>query len=155
MAQHKIYLRTLLLQRANWIEERIMERALGHGYDKITPAMARLFGYMGGQEVGLSDLARRMGISRQAVHKLAGDAVKLGLIESVSSPDDARVVRLRFTPAGWAMSARAAQDFDDIEEELSARLGIEEVTELKRLLALAWDDSEAARPAMPGSDEPI
>ncbi len=144
MAREKIYLRTLLLQRMNWFEERILEKARGHGYAKVTPAMARLFGHMGGHPVGLSDLARLMGISRQAVHKLANDAVELGLIEAVPSPQDARVVRLQFTQAGWAMSARAAKDFDEIEGLLKDRIGARNVAELKRLLALAWDESEEA-----------
>jgi len=144
MAKEKIYLRTLLLQRTNWFEERILEKAHGHGYAKVTPAMARLFGFMGGQPTGLSELARRMGVSRQAVHKLANEAVALGLIESVPSPEDARVVRLQFTQAGWTMSTHASRDFDDIETLLKERLGARNLTELKRLLSLAWDESEQA-----------
>jgi DNA-binding MarR family transcriptional regulator len=139
MAREKTYLRTLLLQRVNWFEERVLEKAVEHGYRMVTPAMARLFGHMGGKPAGLSELARRMGISRQAVHRLASEAIELGLIEALPSPQDARVVRLQFTQAGWVMSARAAKDFDAIEGVLKDRIGARNVAELKRLLALAWD----------------
>lgn len=145
MAKEKIYLRTLLLQRMNWIEERVLEKARGHGYTNVTPAMARLFGHMGGQPIGLSELARRMGITRQAVHKLSNDAVALGLIESVSSPQDARVVCLQFTQAGWAMSAKASKDFEEIEGVLKERLGTKNLNELKRLLSMAWEEAEEQR----------
>lgn len=140
MTREKTYLRTLLLRRVNWFEERVLEKAREHGYRMVTPAMARLFGHMGGKPAGLSELARRMGISRQAVHRLASEAIQLGLIEAVPAPQDARVVRLQFTQAGWTMSAQAAQDFDAIEAVLENRIGARNVAHLKRLLALAWDD---------------
>lgn len=142
MTKQKIYLRTLLLQRMNWFEERVLAKAQGHGYAKVTPAMARLFGHMGGHPVGLSELARQMGITRQAVHKLANDAVVLGLVEAVPSPQDARLVCLQFTQAGWAMSAKAAKDFEEIEDQIKERMGARNLTELKRLLAMAWDETE-------------
>lgn len=119
-----------------------MQRAKANGYSGVTPAMNRLFGHMGGQPVGLSELARRMDVSRQAVHRLANEAARLGLVEFVVSPDDARVVRLQFTQAGWNMSATAAQTFDDIEQQLQLRMGAKNMNELKRLLALPWDDEE-------------
>lgn len=144
MAKNRIYLRSLLLQRFNWIEERVMEKAREHGYHEVTPAMSRLFGNMVGQPVGLSDLSRRMGVSRQAVHKLANEAARLGLVEFVASPEDARVVRLQFTQAGWEMSATAARDFEDIEAELKQQLGARNLAELKRLLELPWDAQELA-----------
>lgn len=142
MSQRKTYLRTLLLRRFAWMEERAMQRAKANGYSGVTPAMNRLFGHMGGRAVGLSELARSMDVSRQAVHRLANEAAKLGLAEFVVSPDDARVVRLQFTQAGWEMSATAARDFDDIEQQLKARMGAKNLNELKRLLALPWDDEE-------------
>ncbi len=142
MTKQKTYLRTLLLQRMNWFEEQILAKARGHGYAKVTPAMARLFGHMGGHPVSLSELARQLGITRQAVHKLANDAVALGLVEAVPSPQDARLVCLQFTQAGWAMSAQAAKDFEEIESQLRARMGTRNLTELKRLLAMAWDETE-------------
>lgn len=144
MNKEKLYLRTLLLQRTNWFEERVLDKARESGYAKVTPAMSRLFGHMGGQPIGLSDLARKMGITRQAVHKLASDAVALGLVESVAAPQDARLVCLQFTRAGWAMSAKASKDFDDMEIQLKKHLGARNVEELKRLLSMPWDESESS-----------
>lgn len=144
MAKNKPYLRNLLLQRFNWIEERVLEKARAHGYAQVTPAMSRLFGNMVGQPVGLSELSRRMGVTRQAVHKLANDAARLGLVEFVASPDDARVVRLQFTQAGWAMSALAAKDFEEIESAIKEHLGTRNLAELKRLLQLPWEQAEAS-----------
>jgi len=143
MGTKKTYLRNLLLKRFDWMEERVLERAKRSGYANITPAMNRLFAHMWGQPVGLSELSRRLGITRQAVHKLAVEAARHGLVEFVASPSDARVVQLRFSEAGWKMSDSAARDFDAIEAALVRKLGARRVADLKATLAMAWDDDEA------------
>ena len=147
MPNARPYLRHLLLQRSTWFEERVMERARASGYDRVTPAMSRLFGHMAGRPIGLSELARRLGITRQAVHQCTSEAARLGLIEFSADPANARVVRVQFTEAGWAMSAQATQDFDAIEAELCQRMGAANLDELKRLLQIAWTDDEATKAA--------
>ncbi|NLY26265.1 MAG: MarR family transcriptional regulator [Alcaligenaceae bacterium] len=143
--QRKTYLRNLLMKRFDWIEERSLELARLNGYGHVTPAMSRMFGHMSGVPVGLSELARKLGVSRQAVHKLAGEAAKAGLVEFVSSPDNARIVLLRFTQAGWVMSANAASVFDSIELELKEHIGARNLAELKRILELPWDEAEVEK----------
>lgn len=136
----KSYLRTLLLKKFDWMESRVMALARQHGYEQVTPAMGRMFGYMSSRPTGLSDLARSLGVSRQALHRLAKDAAELGLVEFVPTVGNAKVVRLQFTAAGWAMSAQAAADFDAIEVELAAVIGQKGLAELKRLLSLSWSE---------------
>jgi len=152
MPKRPPFLRSLLLQRFNWIEERGLQMARLHGYSKVTPAMSRLLGNMTGRPLGLSELARRMGISRQSVHKLANEVAKLGLVELVASPDDMRVVLLQFTKAGWAMSAQAAKDFEELEADLRQYLGARDLDELKRLLSVPWDINEKAAAATRDQD---
>lgn len=147
MNTRKTYLRNLLLSRSSWIEEKVLMKAKEHGYDKVTPAMSRMFGHMAAQPVRLSDLARRLGVTRQAVHKLASDAQRLQLVEFVPDPNNARVVRLQFTAAGWAMSAHAARAFEEVEAALRERIGGRNVDELKRILSLDWDGGPDVPPA--------
>jgi DNA-binding MarR family transcriptional regulator len=142
MRHKKTHLRPLLLMRSDWMEERVLQKAEQSGYGQITPAMNRLFAHMTGQPIGLSELARRLGVSRQAVHKLANEAAKHGLVEFVACDTDARVVNLQFSAAGWTMSERASRDFDAIDAQLVKRLGAKNVAELKRLLSLAWSEDE-------------
>ena len=139
---HRPYLRTLLLRRSEWMEERVLESAVRTGYQAITPAMNRLFGHMRANPVGLSVLARQLGISRQAVHVLARQAEALGLVELVDSSEDARVKLLRFTDAGWTMSDTAAREHERLERELAARIGERDLETLCRILARAWSDDE-------------
>lgn len=112
-----------------------------NGYGFVTPAMNRLFAHMGRRPVGLSELARRLAVSRQAVHKLACEAAEHGLVEFVESETDGRVKLLRFTREGWAMSANATQELRRIEQELVDALGEDDVNELRRILTRAWPET--------------
>lgn len=137
---HKHLLRHLLMARSDWMEARAMQGARRDGYPYLTPAMNRLFAQLGGRPLGLSELARRLSVSRQAVHKLAIEAERLGLVEFVPSEDDRRVTLLRFSQKGWRMSELAASFFLEIEEEIARHIGAANLEELRRILAMPWPD---------------
>lgn len=73
----------------------------------------------------LSEHARRLGISRQAIRRLTAEMEKDGLIALHPDPDDARVLRLTLTPAGRKLQlealARGLEYNRDISEQVSAR----------------------------------
>jgi DNA-binding MarR family transcriptional regulator len=142
MQAHKTLLRHLLLARSDWMEARVMEGARRNGYGEVTTAMNRLFAQLRGRPVGLSELARALSVSRQAVHQLANEAARLGLVEFVASENDGRVKLLRFTQKGWAMSESAARAFAAIETELAQQIGVQDLAELKRILGKAWSADE-------------
>ena len=142
MQAHKTLLRHLLLARSDWMEARVMEGARRNGYGEVTTAMNRLFAQLRGRPVGLSELARALSVSRQAVHQLANEAARLGLVEFVASENDGRVKLLRFTQKGWAMSESAARAFAAIETELAQQIGAQDLAELKRILGKAWSADE-------------
>ena len=75
------------------------------------------------RRVTVSELARHMGLSRQAVQRLADDMVGDGLLEFVENPKDARAMHLLLTEAGraayhtalereWQSTNTIAADFD-------------------------------------------
>jgi DNA-binding MarR family transcriptional regulator len=132
------YLRNLLLYRTEWMETRVVDSARRNGDTYLTPAMSRMFGYIARGPIGVSDLARHLGVSRQGVHKLASEAARFGLIEFVDSSADRRIKLLEFTAKGRAMSVSAVREFAAIENELVAQLGRQDVDALKRILGRAW-----------------
>jgi DNA-binding MarR family transcriptional regulator len=133
-------LRFLLAQRYAWMENRLHAGAEQRGYGYITPAMSRMFGQMGKEPVSLSELARRLIVSRQAVHQLANEALRHGLVELVDSPTNRRVRLLKFTPLGEQMFASGTADLLEIERQLAARLGESDMAELLRILSKDWGD---------------
>lgn len=136
-------LRYLLAQRAQWMETQLYNGAEQEGYGHVTPAMSRMFGQMGKEAVSLSELARRLIVSRQAVHQMANEAVKHGLVELVDSPTNKRVRLVKFTPQGEAMWATGSRTLAQIEAQLAERIGADDLEALRRILAKNWDDASA------------
>ena len=75
------------------------------------------------QRVTVSELARHMGLTRQAIQRLADDMASDGLVEFVKNPGDARAMHLLLTEVGtatyyeaqeceWQWTNAIAQDFD-------------------------------------------
>jgi DNA-binding MarR family transcriptional regulator len=75
------------------------------------------------QRVTVSELARHMGLTRQAIQRLADDMASDGLVEFVENPGDARAMHLLLTETGkttyhdtlereWQWANAIAADFD-------------------------------------------
>jgi DNA-binding MarR family transcriptional regulator len=52
--------------------------------------------------LAIADVARVLGVSRQAAHRVAYRAAAIGRLELAPNPDDARILQLLLTPAGRA-----------------------------------------------------
>jgi DNA-binding MarR family transcriptional regulator len=134
MNTRKHNLRHLLMTRSEWFEHRILQEAEKHGYGFVTLSMNRLFAHMRHRPMSISDLARALGISRQAVHQTLGEAMRHGLVELLDSESDQRVKLVRFSDKGMQMSATAAKSIARIEKQLEARIGKTNMESLRRIL---------------------
>lgn len=131
-----------MLSRSDWIEAQIIKTAKRNGYDYVSVAMNRMFAHLGGQPISLSELARRISVSRQAVHKLALEAERRGLVEFITSEKDGRVKLLRFAPKGLEMARLAIRDFAEIEAKLEKRIGKDRLAQLLETLAMPWESDD-------------
>jgi DNA-binding MarR family transcriptional regulator len=89
--------------------------------------------------VTLSELARHMGLTRQAIQRLADDMKSDGLVEFTANPGDARAMHLLLTDAGkatyhdalereWQWTNAIAEDFDT-EQIMHAVALLEAITQ--------------------------
>jgi DNA-binding MarR family transcriptional regulator len=131
-------LRNLLMSRHEWLYDRAFAAAADYGYGDVTPAMARLFVQVARGPLSISELARRLAISRQSVHETVSTACDLGLVELADDPANRRVRIVRFTESGKRMSHTVLTVDRRMERELAARIGARNVAALKRLLSLEW-----------------
>lgn len=87
------------------------------------------------KRVTVSELARHLGLTRQAVQRLADDMASDGLVEFVENSSDARAMHLLLTEAGratyhsalereWQWTNAIATDFD--AEEIDRAVAIVE-----------------------------
>jgi len=133
-------LRTLLRSRLEWVEDQLMKNAEKNGYGYVTPSMARLYSYLGDTPVPMSELARRLKISRQAVHQLVAEGLNSDFLEVIDSPEDKRIKLVKFSEKGKKMSDIALTEIHQAEKELIQHLGEDNVKELRRILEMDWPD---------------
>lgn len=118
-----------------------MQTAEKNGYGYISPSMANLYSYLGNSPVPMSELARRLKVSRQAVHQMVNEGIKSGFLEVSNSPNDKRIKMVQFSKDGNEMAQIAISEIRKSEEELKKHIGATNVRELRRILELNWPEN--------------
>lgn len=71
----------------------------------------------------MTDLAKALHISKQAVGQVVEELEQEGLLKREPDPEDARARRVRFTPLGMKAVLHGLSVMDGIERELTKELG--------------------------------
>ncbi len=127
-------LKGLLADTVEWMEARNVELRQSTRYSGATPAEAKLFATLRGGERSVSDLARAIGVSRQAVHRTAHRLQEQGVVRIVPSPDDARIKIVQITEGGHRVQEMAAKNLRQIESEMAAEMGRKNLETIRGLL---------------------
>jgi DNA-binding MarR family transcriptional regulator len=90
---------------------------------------------VGAEGTSVSELGRRLGVSKQAAAKTAAGLERLGYVARGADPTDARAVRLRRTPRGEQFLFASAAIFDRLHGKWERRLGTGRVAALEDDLA--------------------
>jgi len=111
---------------------------------RLRVAHTLLFPHLGGAGIRPTELARRLGISKQAVGPLLDDLVGWGMLERTADPRDGRATVVRLTEAGGAAILDGLAVLRDIEAGLRADLGDATVDTLHTTLLQVTDTLEGA-----------
>jgi DNA-binding MarR family transcriptional regulator len=96
----------------------------------------------------VTDLADRVGMTKQSLGELATTLEAQGFLESVRDPADGRVRILRPTPDGLAALAAGQHVIEEVEAEFRERAGAETWDRLREILArLTSSDLSEGHPA--------
>lgn len=128
----------LLLRGFRWFEDGLLSRLDEAGWPQITRAHSLVFAHLDLEGTRPSELANRIGISRQAVDQTLGELVELGLVELAPDPASRRSKLVILTPTGKATVGSAHAIFTELEDTLAGRIGRTSVTELRRALEADW-----------------
>jgi len=112
----------------------------------LRPAHTALFPHVDLEGTRPTELARRLGVSKQAVHPLVEELVAMGVFERAPDPRDARATLVRWSnPRGRSLLDGLAA-LGELERELAAVLGARRLRELGATLREldAWLDREGA-----------
>ncbi len=128
----------LLLKAFRWFDESLRATLVARGWPEMSAAQSMVFAVLDQDGTSTAELARRIGVSRQAVHQTVKDLEALGLVEQVPEPGDGRVRLVRLTTQGRANVAAALGAFIDLEAELARRIGVGHAAGLRRALEAEW-----------------
>src|SRR6476469_5743919 len=88
---------------ARLANERALARAASDpARPPVRAAHTALFPHLDFEGIRLTDLAARVGVTKQAVGQLIDDLARLGMVERVADPTDRRAKRVRFSRRGHA-----------------------------------------------------
>lgn len=127
-------LKGLLQDTLEWMDVRNAELRADTGFAHATPAEARLFAVLRGRERSISELARALGVSRQAVHHTVHRLISAGVVELAPAAHSRREKLVRITEAGGQIQTMAARNLRQIEKEVAGHLGKENVQLIRTLL---------------------
>jgi DNA-binding MarR family transcriptional regulator len=125
------------LLRMPWetVRRRMLERLHEHGFDDLDAPHLNVLLYPGPQGSRPSELAARLGMSKQAVNYLLGELERRGYIERRPDPDDLRSRRIALTERGEAVVRVMREAVTEVEREWEAKLGRKQFAQLRGLLA--------------------
>jgi DNA-binding MarR family transcriptional regulator len=126
----------LLLKCARLLDEQAVARVNAEGglRTQLRPAHTRLFPYIAQEGTRPSDIAKQLGITKQAVQQLVDDLVDLQVVEVGPDPVDGRARLVRFTSQGQVAIAHGLGVLADLEEELARDVGKARMKELGSIL---------------------
>jgi DNA-binding MarR family transcriptional regulator len=102
----------------------------------VRAAHTALFPHLDFEGIRLTDLAARVGVTKQAVGQLVDDLARLGMVERVADPADKRAKRVRFSRRGHAAILHGLGLLRQLEETLAAEVGRRRMRELHETLKL-------------------
>lgn len=129
-----------------WMDESLQASLEAAGWERMNRTRSMI---MLSITVGINrpaQLARNLGVSRQAIHQLLQGMKQEGLLELVSDPNDRRAKIVQFSSGSDGIREAAEAAIFAIEKELAGRIGKQAFANLKKALALDWGPLVSAPP---------
>ena len=137
----------LLLKAARLLNERAISRVRSRTNKPVRVAHTALFPHIDLEGTRLTDLASRLGVTKQAAGQLVDELVEMGMLERAPDPADARAKLVRFTRRGKAGILDGIAVLKELEAELEELVGASRMRTLHDVLTAIVRDAD-------GSSEP-
>lgn len=135
----------LLMRAFYWADESLQNLISAKGWPAITRAQSLVFVNIGEGVTRPSEIATRIGVTRQAIHQTINELIELGYLKLEPDPNDKRAKVIRYTEQGARLGMDALVALRNVEEELGRRLGVETVKGLRAALTQSWGEPLAPK----------
>jgi DNA-binding MarR family transcriptional regulator len=109
------------------VNELVMDRTLKEGFTRVRESHGYVIQHLVETERTITELARRMDITQQAVSKIVAELIDIGILEALPAKDK-RAKRIRLSPKGWRcvrLGRRARTRIDKLLVRAAGRNGYE------------------------------
>jgi DNA-binding MarR family transcriptional regulator len=121
---------------------------------ELRPAHMALFPHIDLEGTRLTEVARRAGVTKQAVAPLVADLVRLGLLERSPDPHDGRARLLRFAQRPGLTLLDGLALLGEVDADVAQRIGTERMERLRRDLLALLDVVDALHAERVGEQPP-
>ena len=112
----------------------MLERLHELGFDDLEGSHLVVLQYPGPHGLRPSDLAARLGMSKQAVNYQLGQLERLGYLVREQDPDDRRSKRIALTERGYAIVPVIREAVGEVEATWARELGPDRFAQVRELL---------------------
>ncbi len=119
----------LLFRAARLVNEAALTRVNAAG-GRLRLAHTSLFPHITSNGVRLTELADRLGVTKQALGPLVDDLEREGIVERVDDPTDRRAKLIRWTTRGERAVLHGLGVLAELERDLARRVGKARLVEL-------------------------
>jgi DNA-binding MarR family transcriptional regulator len=126
--------RLLLLGRRDFLN-RLAQKMDGEDNATVLQARGRLIPYIDVDGTRSVDLARRVGVTKQAIGRLVRELEEEGLLTREADDADGRAFLVKFTDAGLEYLTRMHKCIAQIEREYERAVGAEKMDVVREVLS--------------------
>jgi len=128
----------LLMHGQQWVTSSLVNLMTARGHARLTSAHLMFLNNLDCGVTHASEVARRMGVSRQAVYRSTRELQKLGVLGLEVDPARKTQKIIRMTEYGQRVALDARACLDEIETALKKRLGKGDLEALASALGREW-----------------
>jgi DNA-binding MarR family transcriptional regulator len=116
------------------LQRRVQAGFADAGLPEIRPAHNAIFQWLPEDGARVTELAARIGATKQAVGYLVDYLETHGFLERIADPRDGRAFLVRRTQKGWLVNQTARRLVEEIQDDWAERIGHERMVDLRELL---------------------
>jgi DNA-binding MarR family transcriptional regulator len=116
-----------------WQTSWLIEGLAARGFSDLSASHIAFISALDCADNMASEIARRLNLSRQAIHKTVRELTALGYVETVENPEKRNSKVIQITAHGEQLIAQARHMFSDLDQRLSSE---QNVVDIERLIAL-------------------
>ncbi|MCG8672208.1 MAG: MarR family transcriptional regulator [Pseudomonadales bacterium] len=128
----------LLMRAFYWADEGLQNYLQSKGWPEITRAQSLVFVNIGEGIKRPSEIASKVGVTRQAIHQTINELVDAGFVRLEPDPKDRRAKVVQYTELGEKIGLEAIKGLAYVEDALANRIGSDVVQALRSGLIRDW-----------------